>query len=210
LDILQYDLKGQRLVPKKDKNTVAANSDGYATLFVDHFPEGFEGTAYFRQSWTGSTIVRAMGGDSVQFDEEITTLPDVVNDYIDYKIFVSISATAADGTRLTTNEAVVYVDPNSTAESGAMVLPIGAAIIKEVTEAKATSYDIGKRHESATFSLGFNQGGIITFAYCFTLNNGESKIMNAPNSVFFTVRYENGVAYFENQIPLCVGCIVGN
>lgn len=209
MDILQYDLKGQRLVPIKDKNIVAANSDGYATLFVDNFPVGFEGKAYFRQSWTGSTIVRAMEGDSVLFDEEITTLPDVVNDYIDYKIFVSISATDGNS-RMTTNEAVVYVDPNSTAESGAMVLPVGAAIIQYVSEAKVTSYDIGKRHGSATFSIGFNQSGIIGYAYFFTLNNGESKSMNAPGSVVFTVRYKNGVAFFENQIPLCVGCIVGN
>lgn len=209
MDILQYDLKGQRLVPRKEKNTVAANSDGYATIFVDHFPEGFEGTAYFRQSWTGSTIVRAMDGDSVPFDEEITTLPDVVNDYIDYKIFVSISATDGNS-RMATNEVTVYVAPNATADSNAFVLPIGAVVINQIDKAATMTYDIGKRHQSVTCALGVNESGIVTYAYFFTLENGQAKSVNTPKGNMPIVRYNDGVLTIEDQQPLQIGCVVGN
>lgn len=204
-----FDLVGQRLVPKKSGNAVGSGSSGFCKIKINGFPEGFGGVAYFRQSWTGETIGVDVTNGEVLVDDAFTTLPAVVNEYIDYKLYFSIVAKNAKGEKLATNEAVIYVDPNG-ANSGAVVLPVGCAVFEPVTAATPTMYNIGTKHESATFFVGFNQGGIATYCMNFVLQNGGSKLCNAPSNAFYTVRYADGVAYVENQQPDAIGLVVGN
>lgn len=213
MDILQFNLRGQRLVSNKDaKSFIAADSNGYAEVFVDGIDEGFEATAHFRQSWTGVTYSRSMTDGTASVDEEITALPSPVNDYVDYKIMFSVSAVNANGIRLTTNELPIYIMPNGyTQAQGGLVLPYGASVIKQVTETSTMTYEIGRRYPSVTLSLmGDTGGGLMSYAYYFILKDGQSSSVNTKEGYITTIRYADGVVTFEGQRPSQRGCIVGN
>lgn len=103
--ILPFVLNGQTLekgkgFPKK----VVAGSKDCLVVKVSGIPDGSVATAYFKQSWDNEKVYDLpFVGDECVIDEYITTMPTVVNEYVDYVVSFSVAVFDGDGQRLTTD-----------------------------------------------------------------------------------------------------------
>jgi hypothetical protein len=114
LQILGFNLDGQKLTKAKDFPDVVSNSNKYLKMVVDGIPNGFVATAYFILSWdtTGVYNLVLQNGEA-HIDEYLTTLPKDPSEYFDYTLSVSIAAVNVDGVRITSNPVIIKIDKSN-------------------------------------------------------------------------------------------------
>lgn len=114
LQILQFDLDGQKLTKAAGFPDIVEKSNKYLKMVVSGIPEGFSATAYFTLSWeTTSVYDLVLDGGEGYIDEYLTTLPENPSEYFDYTLSVSVAAINSDGVRITSNPVIVKVDKSN-------------------------------------------------------------------------------------------------
>lgn len=119
LQILQFDLDGQKLTKSAGFPDIVEKSNKYLKMVVSGIPEGFFATAYFILSWETTSVYNiVLDSGECYIDEYLTTLPENPSEYFDYTISVSIAAVNSEGIRITSNpETIKIVKSNFSSET---------------------------------------------------------------------------------------------
>ena len=114
MQILEFNLDGQKLTKARDFPDVVSNSNKYLKMVVKGIPDGFVATAYFILSWDTTSIYNlVLQNGEIYIDEYLTTLPKDLSEYFDYTLSVSIAAVNGDGVRITSNPIIIKIDKSN-------------------------------------------------------------------------------------------------
>lgn len=111
MQTLNFIIEGQTLKKGKNFPEIVEKSKDFLVLSVENIPSGYEAAAFFSLSWENDTVYNQViaNGECI-IPEYCTTLPEIVSDYVDYKLGISIAGVNGAGKRFTTNVVEVVLD----------------------------------------------------------------------------------------------------
>jgi hypothetical protein len=118
MNTLHFNLKNQALQTGANfPECLVEKSSNYNKMVFSNLPIGYSHVVYFTQSWDyEKTYKRPLVDDYCVVPEQLLTLPEHANDYIDYYLRVSIVG-EKDGERYTTSTVDIIVKKTNYSEN---------------------------------------------------------------------------------------------
>lgn len=170
MQILEFNLDGQKLTKASDFPDVVSNSNKYLKMVVKGIPDGFVATAYFILSWDTTSVYNlVIENGEVYIDEYLTTLPKDPSEYFDYTLSVSIAAVNGDGVRITSNPIIIKIDKSNFSPETTNTPKIPENQIEEVLAkiSPATSETYGVVRVADDADMASITGGIYPDKSCY-------------------------------------------